>query len=230
MSSADLSDTALVVLDDEGTVTAWTLAARRLTGHTPGEAVGRTAARILPGVADRLPARDGRPGAARIRHRDGRLLGVTLLLARTRALGPDTEASWTLDGDPRAVRTVRTLAARRLAEWGLDGLVDVTELIVSELTTNAVRHGGGPVGLRLLRDKTLTVEVSDGGAALAPHPRLALTTDEGGRGLHLVAKLSRRWGVRPVPGGKVVWAELDYLRPPRTTARALPAPAALDAA
>ncbi|MFZ4190407.1 SpoIIE family protein phosphatase [Streptomyces pseudogriseolus] len=155
---------------------------------------------------------------------------VTLLLARTRALGPGTEASWTLDGDPRAVRTARTLAARRLAEWGLHGLVDATELIVGELVTNAVRHGGGPVGLRLLRDKTLTVEVSDGGAALAPHPRLALTTDEGGRGLYLVAKVSRRWGVRPVPGGKVLWAELDYPRPPRPTARALPAPAALDAA
>ncbi|MFZ4152135.1 SpoIIE family protein phosphatase [Streptomyces pseudogriseolus] len=155
---------------------------------------------------------------------------VTLLLARTRALGPDTEASWTLDGDPRAVRTARTLAARRLAEWGLHGLVDATELIVGELVTNAVRHGGGPVGLRLLRDKTLTVEVSDGGAALAPHPRLALTTDEGGRGLYLVAKVSRRWGVRPVPGGKVVRAELDCPRPPRPTARALPAPAALDAA
>ncbi|MCM3299503.1 SpoIIE family protein phosphatase [Streptomyces pseudogriseolus] len=155
---------------------------------------------------------------------------VTLLLARTRALGPDTEASWTLDGDPRAVRTARTLATRRLAEWGLHGLVDATELIVSELVTNAVRHGGGPVGLRLLRDKTLTVEVSDGGAALAPHPRLALTTDEGGRGLYLVAKVSRRWGVRPVPGGKVVWAELDYPRPARPTARALPAPAALGAA
>ncbi|CAL9320150.1 PAS domain-containing protein [Streptomyces sp. R02] len=49
-SGADLSDTALVVLDDDGTVTAWALAARRLTGHAPGEAVGRTAARLLPGA------------------------------------------------------------------------------------------------------------------------------------------------------------------------------------
>ncbi|MFI9467243.1 SpoIIE family protein phosphatase [Streptomyces sp. NPDC052492] len=150
---------------------------------------------------------------------------VTLLLARTRALGPCREATWTLDGDPRAVRTARVLAARQLGEWGLDGLVDATELLVSELVTNALRHGDGPgpVGLRLLRDEVLTVEVADGGSTLTPHPRRARTTDEGGRGLFLVAKLSRRWGSRPAPDGKVVWAELDY---PRSAARTGPVTAA----
>ncbi|MFE8969744.1 SpoIIE family protein phosphatase [Streptomyces albogriseolus] len=155
---------------------------------------------------------------------------VTLLVARTRALGPGRETSWTLDGDPRAVRTARTLTARTLEEWGLDALGDAAELIVSELVTNAVRHGGGPVGLRLLRDKTLTVEVHDGGHTLTPHPRRAHTTDEGGRGLYLVAKLAHRWGARPAPGGKIVWADLDYPRTPRPSVLpARPAPASLDA-
>ncbi len=236
MSSADLSDTALAVLDDDGAVTGWTLAARRLTGREPGETVGRTAARLLPAVADRFPARDGLPGPARTRHRDGRLPDVTLRVSRTRALRPGREASWILDRDPRAVRTARALTARTLEEWGLDALMDVAELVVSELVTNAVRHGGGPVGLRLLRDKTLTVEVHDGGHALTPHPPRAHTTDEGGRGLYLVAKLAHRWGARPVPGGKVVWADLEYPRrpgpfalPARLTPTPLDAPA-LDAA
>ncbi|MFJ3138087.1 ATP-binding protein [Streptomyces sp. NPDC086843] len=107
----------------------------------------------------------------------------------------------------------------------MDGLVDATELLVSELVTNALRHGDGPgpVGLRLLRDEVLTVEVADGGSTLTPHPRRARTTDEGGRGLFLVAKLSRRWGSRPAPDGKVVWAELDY---PRSAARTGPVTAA----
>ncbi|MGW5902925.1 SpoIIE family protein phosphatase [Streptomyces althioticus] len=155
---------------------------------------------------------------------------VTLLLARTRALGPDREASRSLDGDPRAVRTARAFTARTLEQWGLEALVDAAELIVGELVTNAVRHGGGPVGLRLLRDKTLTVEVRDGGGALTPHPRRARTTDEGGRGLYLVAKLCHRWGVRPAPAGKVVWADLDHPRTPRPSVPARPAPAPLAAA
>ncbi|SDN82726.1 ATP-binding protein, partial [Streptomyces wuyuanensis] len=37
------------------------------------------------------------------------------------------------------------------------------------------------------------------------------TTDENGRGLFLVSQLSRRWGSRPIPGGKVVWAEQELI-------------------
>ncbi|WP_346087185.1 MULTISPECIES: hypothetical protein [Streptomyces] len=82
LSSADLSDTALAVLDD-GTVTGWALAAQRLTEREPGEAVGRTAARLLPAV-HRLPACDGLPGPARIRRRDGRVLDGTLRVSGLR--------------------------------------------------------------------------------------------------------------------------------------------------
>ncbi|MFF4354088.1 SpoIIE family protein phosphatase [Streptomyces sp. NPDC001530] len=133
---------------------------------------------------------------------------VTLLLVRTRSLSPTRVASWTLPGDQSAVRTARTLAARQLTEWGLEDLQDATQLIVSELVTNAIRHGTGQIGLRLIRHQVLTCEVSDTDA-FAPRPRRARTTDENGRGLSLVTKLSRRWGSRSIPGGKVVWAEQD---------------------
>ncbi|MER5665163.1 SpoIIE family protein phosphatase [Streptomyces mirabilis] len=138
---------------------------------------------------------------------------VTLLLVRIRSLSPARVASWTLPGDRSAVRSARTLATRQLTEWGLQGLQDATQLIVSELVTNAIRHSTGQIELRLVRHQVLTCEVSDTGPC-TPRPRRARTTDENGRGLFLVTNLSRRWGSRPVPGGKVVWAEQDL---PRTS-------------
>ncbi|MFF4895464.1 SpoIIE family protein phosphatase [Streptomyces sp. NPDC001068] len=138
---------------------------------------------------------------------------VTLLLVRTRSLGPSRVASWTLPGDLTAVRSARRLTAGQLSEWGLDGLEDSTGLIVSELVTNAVRHSTGPIRLRLIRHQALTCEVFDSNGCL-PRVRHARTTDENGRGLFLVARLSRRWDSRPEPGGKVVWSEQDLVPSP----------------
>jgi anti-sigma regulatory factor (Ser/Thr protein kinase) len=95
---------------------------------------------------------------------------------------------------------------RQLAEWDLDELSFTTELLLSELVTNAIRHGRAPIGVRLLRDRTLICEVSDG-STTSPHLRYAASTDEGGRGLFLVAQMAERWGTRYTPAGKVIWAE-----------------------
>ncbi|WP_431954983.1 SpoIIE family protein phosphatase [Actinacidiphila sp. bgisy167] len=133
---------------------------------------------------------------------------VTLLLVRTRALRPAQVASWTLPCDESAVCRARRLAADQLTSWGLDGLEHSTRLLVSELVTNAVRHGAGPIDLRLIRHQALTCEVFDTGVC-APRLRTARGTDENGRGLFLVGQLSRRWGTRSAAEGKVVWAELD---------------------
>jgi PAS domain S-box-containing protein len=133
---------------------------------------------------------------------------VTLLLVRTLALDPARVASWSLPGDRTAVRRARDLAADRLTAWGLEHLEDTTRLIVSELVTNAIRHSAGPIRLRLVQHTTLTCEVSDADSCV-PRPRTAHTTDESGRGLFLVSQLSRRWGSRLVPDGKVVWAEQE---------------------
>ncbi|MEU1601090.1 SpoIIE family protein phosphatase [Streptomyces sp. NPDC005708] len=133
---------------------------------------------------------------------------ITLLLARTLSLSPTQVASWTLPNDQTAVRSARHMAARQLTEWGLEGLQDPTQLIVSELVTNAVRHSTGPIGLRLIQHQALTCEVFDTDAN-SPHLRHARAIDENGRGLSLVTQLSRRWGTRPESGGKVIWADLD---------------------
>ncbi|MER6048191.1 SpoIIE family protein phosphatase [Streptomyces sp. NPDC001793] len=132
---------------------------------------------------------------------------VALLLARTRALPQEQLATWDIPADPSAVGEARRTVVGQLARWGLSGLEFSTELIVSELVTNAIRHASGPIGLRMIRADTLICEVSDG-SSTAPHLRHARTTDEGGRGLFLIAGYARRWGARHTPQGKFIWAEL----------------------
>ncbi|MEU3986575.1 SpoIIE family protein phosphatase [Streptomyces sp. NPDC026672] len=131
---------------------------------------------------------------------------VALLLARTRALGADRVATWDVPSDPAEVAAARQAATERLAAWGLDEAAFVTELVVSELVTNAIRYGEPPVQLRLIRDRALICEVSDG-SSTSPHLRRAHAFDEGGRGLLLVAQLTQRWGSRQTAGGKTIWAE-----------------------
>jgi PAS domain S-box-containing protein len=131
---------------------------------------------------------------------------VALLLARTRALGADQVATWDITPDPERVAAARQAATEQLTAWGLDEAAFVTELVVSELVTNAIRYGAPPVQLRLIRDRTLICEVSDG-SSTSPHLRRAHAFDEGGRGLLLVAQLTRRWGSRQTDRGKTIWAE-----------------------
>ncbi|MGC5530701.1 SpoIIE family protein phosphatase [Streptomyces sp. SR-10] len=131
---------------------------------------------------------------------------IALLLARTHRLSPERLASWDVPVDPAAVGETRAKVSRRLEAWGLEDLSMTTELIVSELVTNAIRYGAGPVRLRLLFQSALTCEVSDA-SNTSPRLRHARTTDEGGRGLFLVAQLAHRWGTRYTPQGKIIWAE-----------------------
>ena len=131
---------------------------------------------------------------------------VALLVARTHALDGDRVATWDLPADPAIVADTRRQVATRLAGWGLDDAAFVTGLVVSELVTNAIRHARSPIQLRLIRDRTLICEVSDG-SSTAPHLRRARAFDEGGRGLLLVSQLTQRWGTRQTPHGKTIWAE-----------------------
>ncbi|MFE5492014.1 SpoIIE family protein phosphatase [Streptomyces virginiae] len=131
---------------------------------------------------------------------------VALLVARTRTVPADRIATWDLAPDPSLVSDVRGAATRQLADWGLDELAFAAELMLSELVTNAVRYGSKPIQVRLIHDRTLICEVSDG-SNTAPHLRRAASTDEGGRGLFLVAQLSQAWGARYTARGKVIWAE-----------------------
>ncbi|MGW0707539.1 SpoIIE family protein phosphatase [Streptomyces sp. NPDC002643] len=131
---------------------------------------------------------------------------VALLLARTHALDADQVATWDVPADPGFVAHARKLTCEQLAAWQLEDISFVTELIVSELVTNAIRYGEPPIQLRLIRDTTLICEVSDA-SSTAPHMRRARAFDEGGRGLLLVAQLTQRWGSRHTRTGKTIWAE-----------------------
>ncbi|MEV6378384.1 SpoIIE family protein phosphatase [Streptomyces sp. NPDC051773] len=162
----------------------------------PEPSLERHAQRVLDSLAPARPTDD-----------------VALLLARTRRLPSHRVASWELPADPALVAEARKTTTRQLGAWGLDELAFTTELIVSELVTNAIRHAAGPIRLRLVLERTLTCEVFDGGAT-APHLRHPRTTDEGGRGLFLISQFTQRWGTRFLPEGKVIWAEQPLPDPP----------------
>ncbi|MFE9768645.1 SpoIIE family protein phosphatase [Streptomyces sp. NPDC005808] len=136
---------------------------------------------------------------------------VALLLARTHGLPASQVATWAIPADPALVGPIRKQVVRQLNDWGLDEATFTTELVVSELVTNAIRYGESPIRLRLIHDTTtLICEVSDG-SHTAPHLRRARTFDEGGRGLLLVAQLTQRWGSRHTADGKTIWAELTLV-------------------
>ncbi|WUH78539.1 SpoIIE family protein phosphatase [Streptomyces sp. NBC_00435] len=134
---------------------------------------------------------------------------AALLLVRTQILGRHQVAEWQLTNDPQSVRWARAEAAHQVRAWGLDDLAGTTELVVSELVTNAIRHApSGPIQLRLLRDQTLICEVSDSGHT-SPHLRHAAGDDEGGRGLFIVAQMTEQWGTRYTATGKTIWTSQD---------------------
>jgi anti-sigma regulatory factor (Ser/Thr protein kinase) len=124
---------------------------------------------------------------------------------------------------PTAVPCARLHVRHLLCEWGLTGLAEDTELLTSELVTNAVRATAGQhqaaVRLRLSSDNgRVLVEVWDADPR-PPAPKdlgddgIPDPEEEGGRGLFLVAALSARWAwyFTKEPTGKVVWCELRKL-------------------
>jgi anti-sigma regulatory factor (Ser/Thr protein kinase) len=133
---------------------------------------------------------------------------VAFLIARTHVLSADCVASWDVPADPSAVHVARNDVSRQLSVWGLEETAFTTELIVSELITNAIKHACGPISLRLIHERTLICEVSDA-SNTSPRLRRALGMDEGGRGLFLVAQVAQRWGTRYTSTGKTIWAEVQ---------------------
>jgi Stage II sporulation protein E (SpoIIE)/Histidine kinase-like ATPase domain len=131
---------------------------------------------------------------------------IAVLIARLRRLPEDNYASWTLAPKLTSVREARSVLTEPMKRWGLEDMIPTTELLVSELVTNAVKYSRGHVTLRLVNERALVCEVLDNSAAL---PRLcqANGNDENGRGLQVVRQLAKRWGARRTPTGKVVWCE-----------------------
>ncbi|MDQ0384352.1 serine phosphatase RsbU (regulator of sigma subunit)/anti-sigma regulatory factor (Ser/Thr protein kinase) [Streptomyces sp. DSM 42143] len=144
--------------------------------------------------------------------RGGRKDDVALLMARLGGIDTDSVAEWRLARDPAEVGRARAAVREQLHDWGLGKLADATELMVSELVTNAVRHAHArPVELRLVRADTLLCEVDDDDHEL-PALSGAGPADETGRGLRVVSTLAREWGASRTRAGKTVWFELTLPR------------------
>lgn len=110
--------------------------------------------------------------------------------------------------DPSSVRRARELVSAALTAWDMDDLVEVAELLTSELATNAVLHAGTAFRVAVKAEPPVArVEVIDGVRGM-PVPATGPNQSEHGRGLVLVEALARQWGSRVVDGGKVVWFTL----------------------
>ena len=114
-----------------------------------------------------------------------------------------------LPSEPESVARARRFVESWCHAWSAEAAIDPASLVVSELVTNAITHGGGICALRLRRDKdALRIEVVDRGDG-SPEIVVASDTAEGGRGLRIVTLTSSAWGVDDgAEGTKVVWAEL----------------------
>lgn len=112
-------------------------------------------------------------------------------------------------GEGLSASAARRFVAGTLEEWGLHGLKETACLLVSELVSNVVLHTETDLDVRLCRPGgRLRVEVHDGDPNL-PQRKFYSPTSATGRGLVFIAQLSQTWGADHVPGGKVVWFELD---------------------
>jgi hypothetical protein len=131
---------------------------------------------------------------------------IAVLIARLGRLSQDSYASWTFAPKLTSVREARSVLTEPMKRWDLEDLIPTTELLVSELVTNAIKYSRGDVTLRLVNEKALVCEVLDTSGAL-PRLRQASSDDENGRGLQVVRQLSHRWGARRTATGKVVWCE-----------------------
>lgn len=122
------------------------------------------------------------------------------------------EATLDLACEAGDVRLARVFVADKVREWGLESLLDDALLVTSELAANAITHASSPCRIKLsLSRAALRIDVIDSGSGM-PEPQPPSSTEEHGRGLHLVAAMTTAWGLETVPGdGKVVWAE--FARP-----------------
>ena len=112
----------------------------------------------------------------------------------------------TLPAEPASVAEARAKVCDALDPHLADGTSDTVKLLVSELMTNAIRHGDGtqPVELHAHWNSEVRIEISDHGNGFAPAPRVGALDEPGGFGLYLVGQLADRWGVE-TDQGTTVW-------------------------
>jgi anti-sigma regulatory factor (Ser/Thr protein kinase) len=123
---------------------------------------------------------------------------------------PLAEVRVTLGAEGGSCARARQVVREAAASWGLpEDLADDAQLVVTELVSNGIDHGEGPITLTVTqRAAGMLVEVHDL-SPKQPQVRPVDPSSARGRGMQLVQALSVRWGTTPDGGGKVVWAELE---------------------
>ncbi|HEX2054237.1 MAG TPA: ATP-binding protein [Actinomycetota bacterium] len=128
---------------------------------------------------------------------------------------PDLQARLVIPPVSTGIGQARRFTREHLSAWGQDGLTETAILMISELVTNAILHGGEGAVLTLnLGPSRLRAEVRDSSPAM-PVVRGYSETATTGRGMVIVDALAAAWGTFEVDGGKVVWFEMMAL--PRVT-------------
>jgi anti-sigma regulatory factor (Ser/Thr protein kinase) len=123
--------------------------------------------------------------------------------------GPSPRASRVFVAAPEAVCAARHFVTETLTSWGENQLGWDGALIISELATNAIIHGGSAFRASIERSAGIVrIAIEDVGPGL-PQSRRAFDHALGGRGLAIVEELSDRWGCDRVGGGKTFWVELE---------------------
>ncbi|MEP7019694.1 MAG: ATP-binding protein [Pseudonocardiales bacterium] len=115
-----------------------------------------------------------------------------------------------LAGDPTSAREARAFLRMALQERVVAVILHDALLLASEMVTNVIRHAGTPLTLSIeIHRGYLRLTVTDGALPFEVKPGSGSTDAESGRGIAIIATLSRRWGVGKTPIGKSIWAELD---------------------
>ncbi|MDJ0385062.1 ATP-binding protein [Streptomyces sp. G-G2] len=116
-----------------------------------------------------------------------------------------------LRGVRGSVAKGRDFTRAAMGDWGWEHNQTTEDalLVVSELLTNASLHAGGCEELVLTVGDSLRIEVFDAERTAMPVTRVARRGSPGGHGLHIVERLSDRWGAQAHATGKAVWAEIE---------------------
>jgi anti-sigma regulatory factor (Ser/Thr protein kinase) len=125
-----------------------------------------------------------------------------------------------LVAEPLAVSEARAWLTANAAPLVEEERLPSLGLVISEVVTNAVRHGepGGEIRLAATpKDDYLCVQVTDGGLGFVPQPGAMASEPHGGFGLFIVEKLTRRWGMTREQMRTRVWFEFDYASPDTAT-------------
>ncbi|MBQ0852878.1 ATP-binding protein [Streptomyces sp. BH-SS-21] len=131
-------------------------------------------------------------------------LGLDVVFERSRGSGSGVIAK----DDLLWPRRMRTVVRAGLAPLKRPALTEDAEVLVCELVTNALRHGRGDVGVRLLfSTQQLRIEVRDASPD-SPVLRNATPADESGRGLFIVQALASEWSISP--DGTMTWCSLTF--------------------